>query len=249
MDRSTAARWTTLLCGALLMSATGCVRSVWFTQPLRETYEIGVVSSPMGGDALAEAAPEHSPPTPEDAPIPEDGSALASEDAAAPSSDSPATSSDPIAPQESPARSPDELQYFVSERLVLQREATSRDGAVAQGHIKVRRGRFIEQVIVRRKTPGVAVDWGDDWVAVSFEADSAVVFGLDDTQGVADGNIYHLRTRRDPQGGPATVTMRGQQYEIRSGHNARLMVRRDSRTKRSRRRRVMRGRTLEDQAK
>lgn len=261
-----------LLSGALLMS-TGCVRAVWFTQPLRETYEIGVVASPMGGDALAEADPQDpaefdadpasdapeegadlAPEGPaEDAPegmtddaedVPEGMTDDATEDAADPSNPP-----DEIAPQELPARSPDQLQYFVSERLVLQREATSRDGAVAQGRLKVRRGRFVEQVVVRRRTPGIAVDWGDDWVAVSFEADSAIVFGLDDTQGAIDSDVYHLRARRDPEGGPTTVTMRGEQYEVRSGHGARLMVRRDSRTKRERRRRVMRGRTLEDGAK
>lgn len=226
------------------MSTTGCVRSVWFTQPMREAYEIGVVSSPMGGDALASAeleATEDPAQDPSDTPAgatPADGvDPLPASDESAPAS---------IAPQEQPARSPEQLQYFVSERLVLQRAVTSRDGAVAQGRIKVRRGRFVEQVVVPRKTPGVAVDWGDDWVAVSFEADSAIVFGLDDERGAIDSDVYHLRTRRDPQGGPSTVSMRGEQYEVRHGHHARLMVRRDSRTKRSRRRRVMRGRTLED---
>lgn len=234
------------------MSTTGCVRSVWFTQPMREAYEIGVVSSPMGGDALASAeleATEDPAQDPTDSPgdSPTDSLAGATPTDGVdplPAADEPAPAS--IAPQEQPARSPDQLQYFVSERLVLQRAVTSRDGAVAQGRIKVRRGRFVEQVVIPRKTPGVAVDWGDDWVAVSFEADSAIVFGLDDANGAVDTDVYHLRTRRDPQGGPLTVSMRGEQYEVRHGHHARLMVRRDSRTKRSRRRRVMRGRTLED---
>jgi len=226
--------------GALLLSTTGCVRSVWFTQPLRETYEIGVVASPMGGDAL-------DPSDGDDDEVPDDPERLADADTDAdetttPAEDAPAD----VAPDEPPARSPDQLQYFVSERLVLQREANSRDGAVTQGRIKVRRGRFVEQIVVPRKTPGVAVDWGEDWVAVSFEADSAIVFAIDGRDGTPkDGDVYHLRTRRDPAGGPITISMRGEQYEVRNGHNARLTVRRESKTNRSRRRRVMRGRTIE----
>ncbi len=229
-------RWMLAFGGALVLCTTGCVRSVWFTQPLRETYEIGVVASPMGGDALE---PPEDGDASEGTADPErladaDDSATPTEDAAA------------VAPDEPPARSPDQLQYFVSERLVLQREANSRDGAVTQGRIKVRRGRYVEQVVVPRKTPGVAVDWGDDWVAVSFEADSAIIFAIDGHDGTPkDGDVYHLRTRRDPAGGPTMISMRGEQYEVRHGHNARLMVRRESKTKRSRRRRVMRGRTIE----
>ncbi|MCA9710922.1 MAG: hypothetical protein KDK70_34090, partial [Myxococcales bacterium] len=65
-----------VLQGALVLSTTGCVRSVWFTQPLRETYEIGVVSSPMGGDALAEAMEGE----PADADAAEDAERLAQAD-------------------------------------------------------------------------------------------------------------------------------------------------------------------------
>ncbi len=259
MDRR---RWIMVLGGALLMGTTGCVRSVWFTQPLRETYEIGVVASPMGGDALAppdgdeaeEDDADASEPPSSDAPddgdetrtAAADGTEAADDDAGSSAGDGPATTTDAIAPNQLPARSPDQLQYFVSERLVLQREATSRDGAVMQGKIKVRRGRFVEQVVVPRKTPGIAVDWGEDWVAISFEADSALVFAIDGRDGTPKGSdVYHLRIRPDAEGGPTTVSLRGQAYQVRQGHNARLMVRRDTKTKRSRRRRIMRGRTIE----
>src|SRR5262245_29713737 len=48
-----------------------------------------------------------------------------------------------------PARSPADLQYFTSERIVLEREVDSHDASLAHGRIVVRRGRLIERVIVR----------------------------------------------------------------------------------------------------
>ncbi|MCH9686255.1 MAG: hypothetical protein K0V04_32785 [Deltaproteobacteria bacterium] len=192
-----------LVVGAL--AASGCARTVWFTQPLREAYELGVVPGV-----------EHNE-------LPNDAEGREAV---------------------TPTRTPDELQYFVSERLVLQREVMSRNDSLAHGRIRVRQGKFVDQVVIRSKTPGVAVDWGDDWIAISFEEGSSLVFSTaDDASG--RGDVYHLRETADPSGGRAGVELAGRRYRVRSGHSARLEIRRNKKTKRSRQRTVLRGRRIE----
>ncbi|MCA9648399.1 MAG: hypothetical protein H6712_06530 [Myxococcales bacterium] len=143
------------------------------------------------------------------------------------------------------SRTPAALQYFVSERVVLQRDLVSRDAAIERGRIRVKRGRLVEQVVIRAHTPGVAVDWGRSWVAVSFEEGSALVFALDGSDGRAEQEeTYHLRTLSDPDGRSPRATLAGRNYRVRQGRDARLEIRRETKTKRSRRRSVQRGRRL-----
>ena len=159
-----------------------------------------------------------------------------------------------------PGRAPDDLQYFVSNRIVLQREVSSRSEALAKGRIVVRKGRTLEQVIIRRGTPGVAVDWGPDWVAVSFEKGTRLYFDLVDTTtserptherypASIDGedlpaSYYQLRT--EEKGNAYSVDFEGREYFAVGGtRNAKLEVQRFAVTKKRRARRVLRGRRVD----
>jgi hypothetical protein len=159
-----------------------------------------------------------------------------------------------------PSRSPAELQYFASERIVLERAVASRKDRLARGRIVVRNGRLVERVIIRRGTPGVAVDWGPDWIAVSFEEGTRLVFDLvHDTELLEPGTdhapagpdeeslprtSYRLRTRKLPDR-PLTVTFDGAEYEpFGATKAARLLVRRNAWTSRQFVRRVLPGRRV-----
>ncbi|MEM6295011.1 MAG: hypothetical protein AAGA54_27310 [Myxococcota bacterium] len=153
------------------------------------------------------------------------------------------------------AEQEDELQYFASHRIVLEREASSRDERIAQGRIILRRGRYIEQVVIRRGTPGVAVDWGEDFVAVSFEEGTAMVFERETPPTAADGtpspgspptsSIYRLRTTPGPRSRPV-VDFDGRGWMLMSSvHTATLQVKRNAAGSRKKSRRVLRGRRLD----
>jgi hypothetical protein len=160
-----------------------------------------------------------------------------------------------------PSRPVGELQYFLSQRIVLEREASSRHDRLAQGRIVVRNGRLVERVIIRRGTPGVAVDWGPDWIAVSFEAGTRLVFDLVDDAALGPGidhapagpdeqklprTSYRLRTTALPDR-PPTVTFDGAQYEPGPGaREARLLVPRNAWTSNRVHRRVLHGRRVEE---
>jgi hypothetical protein len=159
-------------------------------------------------------------------------------------------------------RNPAELQYFLSQRIVLEREASSRHDKLAHGRIVVRNGRLVERVIIRRGTPGVAVDWGPDWIAVSFEAGSRLVFDLVEDQGMlapaedhapagpdeqkVPRTSYRLRTTGAPDG-PARVSFDGATYEaVLGASEARLLVPRNAWTSHRLHRRVLSGRRIHD---
>ena len=160
-----------------------------------------------------------------------------------------------------PARSPADLQYFTSERIVLEREVDSHDASLAHGRIVVRRGRLVERVIVRRGTPGVAVDWGPDWIAVSFEEGTRLVFELVHAKDFTapgrdrepDGFVgtdpsrtyYRLRTRQDPEG-RTVVEFGGRPYEpVGESASAQLQAKRNAWTTHRFSRRVLRGQRID----
>jgi hypothetical protein len=206
-----------ILVSSIAFGAAGCAQRVYLSQPMRETFELGIVDPAAAADG-------------------EGGLARA------------------------PSRSPADLQYFTSGRIVLEREVQSRSETVADGRIFVRGGRLIERVIVRRGTPGVAVDWGPNFIAVSFAEGTRLVFELTHAADleaagvdrVPDGYLgerrpstsYRLRTGSGPDG-EATVPFEGHTYELVSADVPRLRVLRSAWTSDRRARRVLRGRRVD----
>ncbi len=155
---------------------------------------------------------------------------------------------------------PDRLQYFVSSRVVLERRLTSRDERVSGGHVSLRRGVWIERLIIRRGTPGIATGWDERSLQVSFETGAALEFVRDEAQPdelardrepasltgwAAPRETYVLRTDRGEQG-HHELTYRGQRWQVIEGvDSARLEVRRDARRRWGFERRVLRGRRLD----
>lgn len=196
---------------------TGCTHRVWFTQPIREAFELGLHEGTVAGEAA------HG--------------------------------------RDNTGHAPDELQYFVSERIVLLRDVTARKSKLSRGRIIQRRGRYFERVIVRRGTPGIAVDWGPDWVAISFEKGTRLYFDLvHGERSMQPGHdrepagffgeslpstYYQLRTVQAPDGTEA-VEFDGQLYMPEgSTALARLKVRRSDWTNYHHARRVLRGRRVD----
>ena len=157
-----------------------------------------------------------------------------------------------------PATEPVELQYFVSQRIVLVRQVSSRNEKVSGGRIVVRKGRLVEEVIVRRGTPGIATAWGPDWVDVSFEKGTSLRFVREDPKdhpeqdrppasffGVAPpDHVYKLATVPG-KGTTSRIQFDGRRWEpADTTLGARLKVKRNGFTTHERRRRVLRGRRI-----
>jgi hypothetical protein len=70
------------------------------------------------------------------------------------------------------------LQYYVSSDITLQREFRREEGKISTGHnLVAKESGLLEQVIVRERTPGVATEVGDTFLAVSFEPGMSLIFG------------------------------------------------------------------------
>lgn len=191
---------------ALAVLTTGCAQKIWFTQSLREEYELTGATTEAAGKS----------------------------------------------------RKPSGLQYFISQRIILQREATSRREAIDRGRLLVRKGRLVHEVLIRKGTRGVAVGWGEDWVAISFSKGTQLIFERPEVDPSSPGKdrapagyfgeelprgVYELRTRIDPKP-TRTLEFQGHTYEVIEGGQAHLKIRKRAFTDRKRNRKVLRGRRL-----
>jgi hypothetical protein len=70
------------------------------------------------------------------------------------------------------------LQFFTSHTITLRREVESGSRRIERGELRLSRGKTIEEIVIGKHTPGVAVEIGDTHLRVSFEEGTALEFGL-----------------------------------------------------------------------
>jgi len=71
------------------------------------------------------------------------------------------------------------LQFYVSDSITLRRELTAKDRQVTGAHVlALTSGKMIEEVVVEKSTPGVAVALSRDTISVSFDVGSQLDFSL-----------------------------------------------------------------------
>lgn len=88
------------------------------------------------------------------------------------------------------------LQFYVSGDIILQREFLREEGEVSPSHkLVAKEAGLLEQVIVRDRTPGIATEVGDTYIAVSFEPGESLVFGSSPTDKDPDRK-YKLSAKR-----------------------------------------------------
>jgi hypothetical protein len=63
----------------------------------------------------------------------------------------------------------DKIQFYNSKKIVLRRNLSYAETKVARGKINFENGQYVEKIIIPKKTPGVAVGEGKDYINVAFE--------------------------------------------------------------------------------
>lgn len=111
-----------------------------------------------------------------------------------------------------------QLQFWVSDDIHLRRLETVGRRDIARGRLVERNAKSVDEIIIKRGTPGVAVGSGRDWIAVSFEPGSYLYFTarrngmlLAPTRTGA-GDHYHLWAQ-DWRGGAGIVPVNGLLYQ------------------------------------
>ena len=73
-----------------------------------------------------------------------------------------------------------DIQFYTSDNIVLQRQIKSGQSKIVDGEIKIVNGRKVEEIIIRKGTPGVFVKKTNEKdMAISFESgkDKFLIFG------------------------------------------------------------------------
>lgn len=70
------------------------------------------------------------------------------------------------------------LQLYVSRDVTLRRVEARRDRAIDDGALRLRFGRTVEEIVIRRRTPCVAKDVDAESITVAFEDGSTLRFEL-----------------------------------------------------------------------
>jgi len=61
------------------------------------------------------------------------------------------------------------VQFYNSKKIVLRRNLTLEQTKVSQGKIRFKNGQYTEEIIIKKHTPGVAVDNGKKYLDIAFE--------------------------------------------------------------------------------
>lgn len=111
-----------------------------------------------------------------------------------------------------------QIQFYLSEDIVMTRRIGGSASTIESGEIKIVNGQKVEQVLIEKGTPGVALfSPSRGALAISFEAESDrrfLIFGASDRM----GGRYVLRAR-DWNRNSGTVTYEGKYYRVQ-GSNA-----------------------------
>ncbi len=134
-----------------------------------------------------------------------------------------------------------QLQYYVSQPIVLHREVPSEGANVAKGKLITKSGKLIDEVIVKKGTPGIAVEVDVDEMAIAFEEGTYLRFGSPENGHFERGGKYVLLAREwfDDVG---ILMFDGEYYEAieKSGYSY-LLIDKDSLSEIIRKKRVLEG--------
>lgn len=139
----------------------------------------------------------------------------------------------------------EKIQFYLSEDIVLTRELRGGSSDIVRGEIKIVDGREVEQLVIRRKTPGVFLfSPKEERFAVSFEdggSDRFLIFGPNPQA----GGRYTLRAS-DWNRRSGTITYDGLRWQVSTADAfAALMVDMKRIRNRSVRSRVAGGRRID----
>jgi len=139
-----------------------------------------------------------------------------------------------------------EVQFYVDQKLVLNRNLGSQDVTVKSGVVKLSNGKYINEVVIPALTPGICMGTENDRVLVSFEKGSNyLAFGLGSGYTANDYVLYGTEWKL----GTALVTYDSEKFRARCGScsdvaSATLVIRKKELEKLKRKTRTAKGRVV-----
>lgn len=136
-----------------------------------------------------------------------------------------------------------QIQYYNSETIILHRQLNKNETGIVSGKVKVIDGKQVEEIIIKKGTPGIVTALPLQKMAISFELgdDYYLTFGIDEKR----GGRYYLRLKEYKKGEYALVTYQDKVYEVSpTALNSYLQVNLKKIDKQQRELRVAKGRKL-----
>ena len=105
-----------------------------------------------------------------------------------------------------------QIQYYNSETIILHRQLNKNETGIVSGKVKVIDGKQVEEIIIKKGTPGIVTALPLQKMAISFELgdDYFLTFGIDKKR----GDKYYLRLRELKDGKYAIVTYNNKAYQL-----------------------------------
>lgn len=138
------------------------------------------------------------------------------------------------------------IQFYTSDDITLFRELNQGDSKIVSGEIKIRNGKKVDEVKIRKGTPGVLLfQPKEDKFAISFESDDDekfLIFGASERR----GGRYQLLAKDWKKRGYGKVVYAGNNYRVSSeSAYAALLVDLDRKRSTKVKSRTARGRTVD----
>jgi hypothetical protein len=138
------------------------------------------------------------------------------------------------------------IQFFLSETITLQREVASGDHEIKRGALKTRAGKLMEEIVIEKGTPGIAVKVGPNGLAVSFQEGTYLTFVCSEEMRIIKAGKYTLAAR-DWKNRAGIVDFDGRLYEaVGKSANACLLIEKESLSEVKQEKRTLRGRRLDE---
>ncbi len=133
-----------------------------------------------------------------------------------------------------------DVQFYVSQKLVLKRNLTYEETKIARGEITFENGQYVEEIIIPKNTEGIAIDKGNDWLNVAFEQGENR-----DLQFVMNSENYYQITALEWQGNYGKVKYDTTYYYLEpGGDEALLKVKKEDVFNFQKKKRVVKGRSV-----
>lgn len=131
----------------------------------------------------------------------------------------------------------EEVQFYNSKKIVLKRNLSYDETKVARGEIKYENGEYVEEIIIPKNTPGVAVGHGNNFLNIAFENGRNRDFRFSENE----RSLYQLIPERIDQKNE-TVVYDTLVYLLEHGSNrALLKVKKNSNFNFEKKKRVVKG--------
>ncbi len=134
----------------------------------------------------------------------------------------------------------EKVQFYNSDKIVLKRNLSKEETQIAKGTIRLENGEYFEEIIIPRKTKGIAVKEGTEYLKIAFETGDKRNLRFD----INDDLNYQISADSWKDNYGCVVYDTNTYYIVPGSSNTLLMVNKEYISNFEMKRRVLKGRSV-----